>query len=166
MIDPVERFIETQLEELGFELVELERAGSKARPILRLRIDRPDSGPGQGVSLDDCQRVSRALEARLEEGGQVPDRYVLEVSSPGVERPLTKTRDFARFRGLEVAVHGRVPLRGSEKRVEGELIGLQEDAGRETILLRTADGADLAVPREHAKRVHLVFRWGEENRND
>lgn len=165
MIDPVERFIETQVEELGFELVEFERAGSKAYPVYRLRIDRPDSAPGQGVNLDDCQRVSRSLEARLEGSGQVPERYVLEVSSPGVERPLTKPRDFQRFRGREVAVHGRVALRGSEKRVEGELLGLNEDAGRETILLRAADGAELAIPREHAKRVHLVYRWGEENRD-
>ncbi len=164
MIDPVERFIETQVEELGFELVEFERAGSKARPVYRLRIDRPDSTPGQGVSLDDCQSVSRSLESRIEGSGQVPDRYVLEVSSPGVERPLTKPRDFQRFRGREVAVLGRVPLHGSGKRVEGELVGLNEDAGRETILLRTADGAELAIPREHAKRVHLVYRWGEENR--
>ncbi len=165
MIDPVERFIETQVEELGFELVEFERAGSKARPVYRLRIDRPDSVPGMGVSLDDCQRVSRSLESGLEESGVVPDQYVLEVSSPGVERPLTRPRDFRRFRGREVAVHGRVALRGSEKRIEGELVGMNEDAGREMILLRTADGAELAIPREQAKRVHLVYRWGEENRD-
>lgn len=164
MIDPVERFIETRLEEHGFELVELERAGPKARPIYRLRIDRPDSAPGQGVNVDDCQRVSRFLEAGLEEVGLVPDRYVLEVSSPGVERPLVRPRDFERFRGREIAVVGRVPLRGSEMRVEGELVGMDEDAGRETILLRAADGAELAIPREHVKRVHLVFRWGGENR--
>jgi ribosome maturation factor RimP len=162
MADPVERFVEARVEELGFELVELERAGTKARPILRLRIDRPDSAPGHGVSLVDCQQVSRAVEADLEARGDVPEQYVLEVSSPGVERPLTKTKDFTRFRGSEVAVHGKVALHGSAKRVEGELLGMDGEPGRESILLRTADGAELSIPREQTKRVHLVFRWGGE----
>ncbi|MDR0787977.1 MAG: ribosome maturation factor RimP [Gemmatimonadota bacterium] len=162
MTDPVEKFIEGHVEELGFELVELERAGSKARPIFRLRIDRPDSAPGQGVSLDDCRAVSRSLEAGLDARGDVPEAYVLEVSSPGVERPLVKSGDFERFRGREIAVHGKVALHGSVKRVEGELLGLSGEPGRESILLRTADGVELSVPREQVKRVHLVFRWGGE----
>jgi ribosome maturation factor RimP len=162
MAEPIAQFIETRLGEMGFELVELEQAGSKARPILRLRIDRSDSTPGHGVSLDDCREVSRALETDLDARSDLPEAYVLEVSSPGVERPLTKPKDFERFRGKEVAVHGKTALRGSAKRVDGILLGMKSESGQESILLQTADGAELSIPREQTKRVHLVFRWGEE----
>jgi ribosome maturation factor RimP len=162
MMDPLEAEIEAQIGRQGFELVELERTGSRARPVLRLRIDRPDSSPGHGISVDDCTQVSRALEAFLESEGGVPDRYVLEVSSPGVERPLVKKRDFERFAGREVAVHGRGAIHGAAKRVEGELLGLEDAAGEERIRLRTKDGIELTIPREQTKRVHLVYRWGEE----
>src|SRR5690606_36522923 len=71
--------IEAGLGELGFELVELERGGTSRRPVLRLRIDRLSGGEEDvGVSLDDCARVSRALEARLEASERVPATYVLE----------------------------------------------------------------------------------------
>jgi ribosome maturation factor RimP len=166
MADPIEEIIEAQVEQLGFELVEIERGGSKARPILRIRIDRPDSSPGHGVSLDDCRMVSRSIEAELDEGGKVPARYMLEVSSPGVERPLVRVSDFERFRGREIAVHGRGPLHGTARRVEGELIGIEGEAGQETIRLRTAEGVELRIPREQTKRVHLVYRWGEGTSDD
>jgi ribosome maturation factor RimP len=165
MADPLEREIDAKVEELGFELVELERAGSKARPVLRLRIDRPDSSPGHGVSLEDCVSVSRALEDHLEGQGEVPERYILEVSSPGVERPLTRKRDFERFQGREIAVLGRAPIHGGAKRVEGELIGYEIDSEGERIRLRAADGAELTIPVEQTKRIHLVYRWGDEGRD-
>ena len=85
---PLERELETRIEALGYELVDLETAGSKTRPLLRLRIDRPGSEPGKGVTVDDCTRVSRALQQYLDEQQDLGDRYVLEVSSPGIERPL------------------------------------------------------------------------------
>jgi ribosome maturation factor RimP len=162
MGDPLEREIEAQVEQLGFELVEMELAGSRTRPILRLRIDRPDSSPGHGVSLEDCARVSRSLEAHLEESGGVPDRYVLEVSSPGLERPLVRPRDFERFAGKEIAVIGREPLHGGAKRIEGELLGLENAGGDEKIRVKTSEGMELSIPRERTKRVHLVYRWGGE----
>src|SRR5690606_39553856 len=90
--DSLERELEARLESLGFELVELERAGSRTRPVLRLRIDV--AAGDHGVTLDDCARVSRALEPYLDTVEGLPERYVLEVSSPGVERPLVRARDF------------------------------------------------------------------------
>ena len=157
----IDRELETRIEELGFELVELERTGSKSRPILRVRIDRPDSGPGSGVTVDDCARVSRALEAYLDEGVVAGGRYTLEVSSPGVERPLVRERDFERFRGQRVAVKGYAPLRGKDKRVEGELVGL-EGAGEGqggSVRIRLDDGEEALIAREDIARAHLVFRW-------
>ena len=76
--------------------------GSKSRPILRIRVDVPGSEPGAGVSVDDCARVSRAVEEYLDEASDVAERYVLEVSSPGVERPLVRAADFSRFAGQEI----------------------------------------------------------------
>jgi ribosome maturation factor RimP len=160
MSDSLEQEIEARVEQLGFELVELERAGSKSRPILRVRIDRPDSTPGHGVSVEDCQLVSRTLEAQLEERRAVPERYVLEVSSPGVERALVRDRDFERFRGQEIAVHGKTGLQDGNKRIDGELLGLSEDGGTGYIRIKTKDGSELAIPRDQVKRVHLVYRWG------
>lgn len=160
--DPIDRELEARVEELGFELVELERAGSRSRPILRVRIDRPDSEPGSGVTVDDCALVSRALEAYLDEGVVAGGRYTLEVSSPGVERPLVRERDFERFRGQRVAVKGYAPLRGKEKRLEGELLGLEDSdgAGRAgSMRVRLDDGEEAVIAREDVARVHLVFRW-------
>jgi ribosome maturation factor RimP len=164
MSDEIEIAVERHLEELGFELVELERAGPRARPILRLRIDLRDPEAGRAVSLEDCSRVSRSLEAMLEERGDVPERYVLEVSSPGVERPLVRRRDFERFKGKEIALHGKGALHGNAKRVEGELLGLEGEGGDERVLLKIGEGEEIAIPRSQTKRIHLVYRWGGEGR--
>src|SRR5690554_3586704 len=156
----LEAELERRVEALGYELVELERAGSKTRPILRVRIDHAGgSEKGAGVTVDDCSTVSRALEAWLDEAEGVPERYMLEVSSPGIERPLVRARDFQRYAGKEVAVRGKDVLAGRSRRLEGELLGLDERDGREYIRLRLNDGAEVDVARDEITRVHLVFRW-------
>lgn len=161
---PLENQIEDQVETLGYELVELERAGSSSRPILRLRIDRVDSEPGKGVTLEECARVSRSLELFLEENAAIPERYVLEVSSPGVERPLVRRRDFDRFAGREISIAGRKVLHGNAKRVQGELIGADGPEGAERIRLRLESGDEIEVERRDTTKIHLVYRWGEEGR--
>ena len=160
--ESLEQSLERRVEELGYEFVELERAGSKTRPILRLRIDRPGATPGNGVTVDDCTRVSRALESWLDGEDVLGGRYVLEVSSPGVERPLVKRRDFERFTGEEVAVKGKGPLAGRGRRLEGELLGVVDDEGGERVRLRLADGQVVDIPRAEIARAHLIFRWRDE----
>ena len=152
------RQVEGRVEELGFELVEMEEAGNARRPILRLRIDLPDSEPGRGVSLDDCARVSRAIEAHLDERPDLAATYVLEVSSPGVERPLVKRRDFERFAGKEAALVGKAPLAGRARRLEGELVGISDRDGSEIVALRLPDGEVLEIPRGEVSRAHLIYR--------
>ncbi len=161
MADSLEQVVEERVESLGYEFVELERGGSRSRPLLRVRIDRPDSGPepGQGLSLEDCTRVSRALEDVLDGRPDLGERYVLEVSSPGLERPLIKRRDFERFAGREVSLRGREPLAGDSRRIEGELLGVSESEGRETVRVRLASGEEVAIPRERITRAQLVYRW-------
>jgi ribosome maturation factor RimP len=155
--------ITRQVEALGFELVQLEQAGNAVRPILRVYIDRPDSVYGEpGVSLEDCTKVSRALEPSLDARADLSDRYLLEVSSPGVERPLTKPRDYTRFAGQEVALRGKALLAGRARRLEGTLLGL--DAEGERASVRLGDGEEVEIPLSEIDRANLVFRWERKER--
>jgi ribosome maturation factor RimP len=141
--------------------VDYERAGSKSRPILRLRIDRIEAEEGQGITVDDCRLVSRSLEEALEAEKAVGEQYVLEVSSPGVERPLVRKRDFERFAGKEIAVQSKSVIHAGSKRVVGFLTGLEETDGVEQIRLKLESGEEVLVPREAKTKVNLVYRWGE-----
>ncbi|MEX0936076.1 MAG: ribosome maturation factor RimP [Gemmatimonadota bacterium] len=165
-IPGVDEGVEERLEALGMELVDIEWAGSGRKPILRLRVDFPDSVPGAGVTVDDCARASRMLEAWLDDHPALPDRYVLEVSSPGVERPLRRKRDFTRFAGQEVAVQVRKQGGGpSSAPVEGVLEGIEEDEGGETdykVVIEPPEGPKARIARRDIRRAHLVFRWKED----
>ena len=159
-VPEIDAELERRVEDLGYELVEIRWGGSGRRPMLKLRIDRPDSVPGEGVTVDDCAEVSRALEAWLDDHGELSDRYVLEVSSPGVDRPLVRARDFERFRGEHVAVKGKDVLLGKATRLEGELLGLADaDTDSEAVMLRLPDGEEVSIPRGEIRKAHLVFTW-------
>jgi len=161
-IDALEQELEAEIERLGFEFVDLERGGSKTRPVLRIRIDKPDSAPGRGVTIEDCTKVSRGLEKYLEERASVGDRYVLEVSSPGIERPLVRRRDFERFSGKEIAVKTKTPVGEHGKRVEGVLLGIQDTGGREQVRVELPTREIVEIARDEIVRAHLVFRWEDE----
>jgi ribosome maturation factor RimP len=155
----IENGLENQVADLGFEFVDLDWAGSSVRPVLRLRVDKYDSVPGRGVTIEDCARISRELEPWLDSHESLSERYVLEVSSPGVDRPLTKTGDFNRFRGEQVALHGHEILAGRDKRLQGELLGLDESGVEVTaVRLRLLDGDEIAVPKSEIRKAHLVFK--------
>lgn len=153
--DELEGVVALELDALGFELVELRRAGSKARPLLDVRLDRKD---GEGVTVDDCARASRAIEARLDAapGALVGERYVLEVSSPGVERPLRTAADWRRFAGRRASVNSE-HLGG---RKEVEVVGLEGELGAEVVVVRTAKGADVRIPLAEVKEARLAFHFG------
>jgi ribosome maturation factor RimP len=157
----LESELEARLERMGLELVEAAWVGSPRRPILRIKMDVPDSVPGEGgVSVDQCAEVSRALEPWLDDHPEIPERYVLEVSSPGVERPLTRMGDWERFKGCPVVVKGR-DLHGDRgNRLEGELLGLEESEGGEALVsLRLEDGEEVEIPLDRIEKAHLVYRW-------
>ena len=153
--------IDVRLERMGFELVDAAWAGSPRRPILRIRMDLPDSVPGEGgVSVAQCAEVSRALEPWLDEHPGIPERYVLEISSPGVERPLTRERDWLRFRGQIVRVKGKELPGGGGKRLEGELLGLEEgERGEMDVAILLENGDRVRIPRDRIEGAHLVYRW-------
>ncbi len=116
----------------GVELVDVQWSSDRGGAVLRVLIDREDAAEvGSGVSIDDCQRVSRDLSTALDVHERVvpAGRYRLEVSSPGLDRPLVKKRDFERFVGQDVKVQTRAPLAGTTDRhkVQGVLRGLDGD---------------------------------------
>lgn len=155
----LEHDIDEVLARLGFELVVLERGGGHRKENLRMRIDRrggtdPDAG---GVSVQDCARVSRTLDEWLADRADVPADYDLEVSSPGVERPLVRPRDYERFAGREVHLKGYGPLDDGRKILEGDLVGLEEEEGEERILVRV-EGDEIEVPLASVATARLVYR--------
>jgi len=147
--ETLEAVVVAELDAVGFDLVELRKGGSKSRPLLEVRIDRRDGG---SVSVDDCARVSRALEARLDESGLVPERYVLQVSSPG-DRPLRTVPEWRRFVGRWVSV--LAPEHGG--RFEGKLLTVEGDAGAETATV-DVDGKPRVLPLAAVKEARLAFR--------
>jgi ribosome maturation factor RimP len=122
----------------GVELVDVQWSSDRGGAVLRVLIDREGAvdagGTGSGVSIDDCQRVSRDLSTALDVHERVvpAGRYRLEVSSPGLDRPLVKKRDFERFTGQDVKVQTRAPLAGTtdRRKVQGVLRGLDGDVVR------------------------------------
>lgn len=149
--------VESRLLKMGIDLVSMDWAGSRNRPVIRIRIERSPMGDPP-VTVDDCARVSRALEVWLDEHDEIPERYVLEVSSPGIERPLTRTRDWERFTGEPVVVVGYGVLAERSSRLEAELLGLDSEP-EPTVRLRLEDGAEVGVPLTEIKGAHLLFKW-------
>lgn len=151
----------------GVELVDVTLTNEHGA-VLRVLIDREgpvrrerSTGkllPTSGVSLADCQSISRDLSTVLDVHDRlVPTgRYRLEVSSPGVDRPLVRPRDFERFLGTEVRVHVRTPLdETGRRRVQGTLAAFDGERAR----VEDASGASWLVPLSEIIKAHVVFRF-------
>jgi ribosome maturation factor RimP len=150
--EALERVVTEELERLGYDFVELRAAGSRARPTLQLRIDRRD---GEAVTVGDCALVSRAVEARLESERTVGPEYVLEVSSPGIERPLHRAADWRRFVGQRASVLSPM-LHG---RAEVEIVGVEGTEGAESVVVRTPQGIEQRIALADVKDARLAFTW-------
>ena len=151
-VDALLQPIRDHLDTLGFELVDLRRTGTIQRPILQLRVDRPDSRPGQGVTADDCAGISRSLERFLESRALVGPRYVLEVSSPGLERPLRWPEHWRRFVGHRARV--RSPVLGGRRVVE--IVAVPDD---EHVTLRLEQGGETTLPLDEISEATLLVDW-------
>lgn len=154
MKEALQSIVNEELAPLGLELVELKIGGSKGRPVLDLRIDRLDL---QKVQVGDCERASRAIEARLDAlPDLIPSRYVLEVSSPGMERPLRNAAEWRRFVGRlasvnSLALHGRQELK---------IVAVEGDVGAESIrLLDEKKGTEHVVALADVTDARLAFHW-------
>jgi ribosome maturation factor RimP len=119
--DELVRLLEPAVVMLGYELVELEFAPAGSGGLLRLYIDA-----APGITLDDCERVSRQVSAVLESEDPIPGHYTLEVSSPGLDRVLRTRAHFERFLGSRVKVQLAVPLAG-RRRFTGALLEVRDE---------------------------------------
>ncbi len=144
--------VRCRVAELGYELVDLRKRGSRRRPVLQIRVDVSDSAPGRGITHTDCSVVSRSLERWLDERGVLGERYVLEVSSPGIERPIRWPEHWSRFRGSDVNV--RLAGRG---RVRATIVDVTDDG--HNVLLRPKGEQELSVPVAEAQDATLVATW-------
>lgn len=130
----------------GMELVHLEMRREGNGLVLRLYIDKEG-----GVTLDDCARVSRQVSAQLDAEDPITERYTLEVSSPGLDRPLTAERDFQRFAGRQVRLSTIAPLTG-RRNFAGRLVGLVDSVVR----LVLEDGQEVDIPRDQIAKARIV----------
>lgn len=112
-------FLEPIIIERNLELVDLEFVKEGANWYLRVYIDKEG-----GVDIDDCEGVSRALEAKLDADDPIEQAYILEVSSPGIDRPLKKETDFEKYRGEIIDIKLYKALEG-QKQFQGKLLGLE-----------------------------------------
>ena len=139
------KLLEPAVERLGYELADLEvRLGGKGG-LIRVFIDKPE-----GIDLDDCEKVSLAVSALLDVEDPVPGNYNLEVSSPGLDRKLTKVEHFQRFAGETVKVQMRFPIEG-RRRFRGILVSSDE----ENIVVQV-DGESLSLPLKTIDTARLV----------
>jgi ribosome maturation factor RimP len=152
--EPLLALIEPLLEQLGYELVDLDFVPGRSRALLRVYIDRLQSGGvEQGVGIEDCERVSRELSALLDVEDPLPTAYTLEVSSPGLDRVLRTPAHFERFVGERVHVELKLP-RDGRRRYTGRLEGLHEG-----IVELSVDGAEVRLPFGEIGRARLAPQW-------
>jgi len=137
--------LEPAVERLGYELVDVEAKLAGRNGVLRLFIDSAD-----GIGLEDCEKVSLAVSALLDVEDPIPGHYDLEVSSPGLDRKLTKLAHFQRFAGETVKVQMRFPIEG-RRRFRGKLLSAADDQ-----VVVEVDGEQHSLPLSTIDSARLV----------
>ena len=149
--------IATEIEELvlpitdanNLELVDVEYVKEGGEFFLRIYIDKDG-----GVSLNECELVTRALNPILDEKDPIKDNYYLEVSSPGLDRPLKKEKDFVKYQGRDVEIKLYKPI-NSSKMHEGELVGLTEDKNIKVII----DNDEVEFNKKDVALIRLAIKF-------
>ena len=157
MNETLESLVASEIKPLGLELFEFKIGGSKGRPVLDVRVERED---GERVTVDDCAAASRVIEMRLDAADFGGRRYVLEVSSPGLERPLRNAKDWRRFVGRSAAVTTNVVGDPAGRRTdEVEIAGVEGDAGQEVVIVHDERGDERRFPLAAVEKARLAFHW-------
>ena len=133
---------------MGYELVRLVVMG-RERPTVQIMADRADGAP---IAVEDCEAISRAVSAILDVDDPIPGAWTLEVSSPGIDRPLTRVKDWNRYAGHLARAEVDVPVDG-RKRFSGIVLGADDVAAR----MRLDDDSEVALPFENMRRARLVL---------
>lgn len=145
----IERMIAPTINDLGYEIVRVMVVGSQ-RPRLQIMAERRD---GTGIDVEDCATISRAISALMDVEDPIKDAFTLEVSSPGIDRPLTRVKDFETWAGFDARVEMAVAVDG-RRRFTGRLLGIGED---ETILIEDEGGEPIALPFADLQRAKLLL---------
>jgi ribosome maturation factor RimP len=151
LTDNLVEAVRSRLETLGLDLADLRLGGTPHRPLVQVRIDWPPADPERRVTVDDCALASRTLEAWLDNGGPLGPRYQLEVSSPGLDRPVRWHRHWVRFVGREV----QVKLEGLG-RVRARIVAVPDEA---TVVLHPEGREPVTLPLEKAREARLAVDW-------
>ncbi len=157
MNEALEHLVASGIRPLGVELFELKIGGSKGRPVLDVRIERED---GEKVTVEDCAAASRVIEARLDAEDFGGRRYVLEVSSPGVERPLRNASDWRKFVGRSAVVTSNVAGDPAGRRTdEVEIRSVEGEAGNEIVIVSNERSEERRFPLSAVEKARLAFHW-------
>ncbi len=143
----IARIIEPALEAMGYRLVRVALTNTR-RPTLQVMAERRDDA---AMTVDDCADISRAISALLDVADPIADAYTLEVSSPGIDRPLVRPEDYDRFAGFEARIDLAAPLDG-RKRFRGRLLGRDEDHVR-----LAGEEGEVRLPLAAISRAKLVL---------
>jgi ribosome maturation factor RimP len=162
IVGKVEQIAERVAQPEGIEIVEVQLLGAGRGRVLRIFIDRPNNGSSDaspdnphGVSLGDCEFISHQVGTILDIEDVIPgDSYKLEVSSPGLERKLSKAKDFERFVGQKAKVVLREPVE-NQRRWEGKLAGISQGM----VALEPSAGRIIHFPLTQVEKANLKFDW-------
>jgi ribosome maturation factor RimP len=143
----IEGLITPILESMGYDMVRVQISGTR-RPTMQVMAERKDEAP---MSVDDCADISRAISAVLDVEDPIDEAYQLEVSSPGIDRPLTRARDYERYAGFEARVELKIAQDG-QRRFKGKLLGLKDD----NVMIQV-EGATVALPFAAVQKAKLVL---------
>ena len=141
----IRSLVESEIQRLGHDLVAVEWTGGGGRGILRLSVDSPE-----GTTAGSCARISRAIEPLLDAADPIASAYTLEVSSPGIDRPVQRISDFARFAGYTVRI--RLEAGPPRRRYTGAIVGVDDDD-----VLVECDGEEHRFHIDTIERAHLVL---------
>lgn len=140
--------IETTITHMGYEIVRVSVLG-RDRPTVQVMADRAD---GALIAVEDCERISDVVSATLDVEDIIKSAWTLEVSSAGIDRPLTRVKDWNRFAGHEARAETHMPI-GGRKRFTGIVLGADDTHGR----IRLDDGTEVALPLADLRRAKLVL---------
>jgi ribosome maturation factor RimP len=148
--DKIRQLVEPVIESEGMEIIDLECLKMKYRWLVRIYIDKE-----RGVTIDDCSEISKQVGDVLDVYDVLPGAYTLEVSSPGLNRPLTRDKDFIKYRGSTVRIKTGEKLDGV-KNFHGILNDYLDENGMKTLIVDVS-GKVYHIPRDMVVKAHLVY---------
>jgi ribosome maturation factor RimP len=148
LTDRIAEMLAPSLQAMGYDLVRVQLMGGN-RAVLQIMADRLDEAP---MTVEDCADISRTVSALLDVEDPIQPAYTLEVSSPGIDRPLVRPRDFERYAGFEAKLDAKVPVEG-RKRFRGRLLGLDGDGA----VVMDTDAGELHIALADIARAKLIL---------